>query len=318
MKVLYGVVVLQTLFSAAISGGVEDTKAKAIIVEADEASTPKAKAATQTRLFTSDPTINSAIAGVGIGVVGSLLVGALLDSKNNKCNPRGRRDTASTRFLPGLTGKQKCPPVGYPAPYQHTGYPAPNTGYAQPNQGYAQPNQGYAQPNQGYPAPYSNNGYPRPNQAYQQPYAQQGYQQPIPSSGYQQPIPASGYHHHPVHPSAYQPAPVYHKPTPSYPQPTPSYTNPTPVYSNSNYRPPSSNYRPSGSSYQPNSNSGYKPNFSASSNPPSPSYQNQGYNNGGYRAPGRSLKSGSSSGKSSGPVEFSAGIRALPGATSKA
>ena len=43
-----------------------------------------------------------------------------------------------------------------------------------------------------------------------------------------------------------------------------------------------------------------------------------GYNNGGYRAPGRSLKSGSSSGKSSGPVEFSAGIRALPGATSKA
>ena len=81
---------------------VEDKEAKAVVLEAST-NEPTSKAAadkTQTRLFTSDPTLNSAIAGVGIGVVGSLLVGALLDAKKNKpCHPVYRRDTASTRFV---------------------------------------------------------------------------------------------------------------------------------------------------------------------------------------------------------------------------
>ena len=82
------------------SDEVEDKGAKAVVVEADYTE-PTSKAVgddkTQTRLFTSDPTLNSAIAGVGIGVVGSLIVGALLDAKKDKCHPRYRRDTPSAR-----------------------------------------------------------------------------------------------------------------------------------------------------------------------------------------------------------------------------
>jgi len=303
MKVLYGVVVLQSVFSLAVLDEVEDKGAKAVVVEADYTE-PTSKAAandkTQTRLFTSDPTLNSAIAGVGIGVVGSLIVGALLDAKKNKCNPRYRRDTPSARFLPGLGGK-KCPPVGYPAPYPQSSYP--QTGY--------QPGYPHPQPVHGYPTPY---GQPVPTPAYHHPVPNHGYQQPSPvyqnpSPVYQNPSPAyhkpnTGYQN-----TGYsQPSPVYHQPAPSYPTQTPSY------------RPPSnSNYRPQSSGYKPSSNSGYNGNFSPSSYPPSPTYQNSGYNS-GYRAPGRSLKVGSSTAgaaSSGGPASFSAGIRALPGADKK-
>ena len=33
---------------------------------------------TNTRIFTTDPAINGAVAGLGVGLIGSLLVGALL------------------------------------------------------------------------------------------------------------------------------------------------------------------------------------------------------------------------------------------------
>ncbi len=161
------------------------------------------------------------------------------------------------RFLPGLGGK-KCPPVGYPAPYPQSSYPL--TGY---QIGYPHP-----QPVHGYPTPY---GQPVPTPAYHHPVPNHGYQQPSPvyqnpSSAYQNPSPAyhkpnTGYQN-----TGYsQPSPVYHQPAPSYPTQTPSY------------RPPSnSNYRPQSSGYKPSSNSGYNGNFSPSSYPPSPTYQNSG------------------------------------------
>jgi len=169
----------------------------------DKAVTPT----TSTRLFTGNTAIDGAVVGLGVGVIGSLLIGKLLEEKN-KCNPRGRRDTASTRFLPDIFGGKKCPPPPHNSGYQPnsgyqqqnsgyrptSGYQQPNSGYQQPNSGYKQPNSGYQQPNSGYQQPNSgyrpNSGYQQPNLGYQQPnsgYQQSnsGYQQP--NSGYQQP-----------------------------------------------------------------------------------------------------------------------------------
>jgi len=198
------------------------------------------KKSTNTRIFTNDPAINGAVVGLGVGVIGSLLVGALLD--NNNCNNRGRRDApnASTRFLPGLLGKDKCPPRrqpnsgyqtqngyhnqngGYQQPFNgyhqpntngyqqpNVGYNQPNVGYHQPNAGYQQPNSGYLQPNNGYLQPNNgyrpnNNGYQHVNNGYQP--QNSGYKQQ--NNGYQQPN------------QAYQPQNGY---TPSYP--TPGYNN---------------------------------------------------------------------------------------------
>merc|ERR1712200_276645 len=100
------------------------------------------------------------------GVIGSLLVGALLD-KGNNCN-RFRRDapSPSTRFLPGLLGKDKCPPR-HNQPYPNNGYNLPNNGYNLPSNGYNLPNNGYNLPNNGYNRP--NNGYNRPNNGYSTP-----------------------------------------------------------------------------------------------------------------------------------------------------
>merc|ERR1711874_214036 len=148
-------------------------------------SATKTGTATATRLFTGNQAIDGAVVGLGVGVIGSLLVGKLLEDKN-KCNPRGRRDTANTRFLPGIFGGSKCPSPSYQhSGYQHpsSGY-KPNSGYQQPNFGYQQPNFGYQQPNSGYQQP--NTGYSRPNSGYQQPTG--GYQQPYRShqSGFSQ------------------------------------------------------------------------------------------------------------------------------------
>merc|ERR1711874_180022 len=162
-------------------------------------SATKTGKATATRLFTGNQAIDGAVVGLGVGVIGSLLVGKLLEDKN-KCNPRGRRDTANTRFLPGIFGGSKCPSPSYQhSGYQHpssgykpnSGYQQPNSGYQQPNSGYQQPNFGYQQPNFGYQQPnpvypQQNSGYNRPNQGYQQPTG--GYQQPYRShqSGFSQ------------------------------------------------------------------------------------------------------------------------------------
>ena len=73
-----------------------DSEAKAVVLEADSKTTAAA-AGGNTRLFTANPAVNGAVVGLGVGVIGSLLVGALLDNKD--CNNRGRRDTPSARFL---------------------------------------------------------------------------------------------------------------------------------------------------------------------------------------------------------------------------
>jgi hypothetical protein len=62
----------------------------------DNKAVTSTKTGTSTRLFTGNAAIDGAVVGLGVGVIGSLLVGKLLEEKN-KCNPRGRRDTASTR-----------------------------------------------------------------------------------------------------------------------------------------------------------------------------------------------------------------------------
>jgi len=203
---------------------VVDEKAKAVVVDVGDVE----KKTVDTRLLSADPALNGAVVGVGVGVLGSLLVGALLNQKNN-CNNRGRRDTASTRFLPGLLEDKKCPPY---SPYNPPQVANPN--YHQPiNSGY-RPSNSYTPPLQsGYQQP-SFSGYPQPSPGYQQPnpaaFQQPGYHQP--QSGYHQPVNA-GYHqpgYQPVN-AGYHPAqPVnsgYRQPaqfTPTHNPPTPSYT----------------------------------------------------------------------------------------------
>jgi len=70
---------------------------EADLPEKDTKAATATKAGTSTRLFTGNQAIDGAVVGLGVGVIGSLLVGKLLEEKN-KCNPRGRRDTASTRY----------------------------------------------------------------------------------------------------------------------------------------------------------------------------------------------------------------------------
>merc|ERR1711874_438704 len=178
-------------------------------------SATKTGKATATRLFTGNQAIDGAVVGLGVGVIGSLLVGKLLEDKN-KCNPRGRRDTANTRFLPGIFGGSKCPSPSYQhSGYQHpsSGY-KPNSGYQQPNSGYQQPNFGYQQPNSGYQQP--NTGYSRPNSGYKQPnpvYPQQNSGYNRPNQGYQQPT--GGYQQpYRSHQSGFSQASA-HKPTPA-------------------------------------------------------------------------------------------------------
>merc|ERR1719431_834319 len=193
----------------------------AYVLDADlpDKTTKTTKGKTSTRLLSSGNTaIDGAVVGLGVGVIGSLLVGKLLEEKN-KCNPRGRRDTTQTRFLPGLFGgnnNNKCPP-----PY-NSGYQQPNSGYRQPNSGYQQPSSGYQQTNSGYRP--NNSGYQQQNSGYKQPNT--GYQQP--NSGYQQTN------------SGYRPS------NQGYQQ------------QNSGYQQTNSGYRPSNSVYQ-QPNSGYQP-----------------------------------------------------------
>merc|ERR1719222_1490814 len=99
--------------------------------------------ASSTRLITGNPALDGAVVGVGVGIIGSLLVGKLLEAKDEKLC-RTTRDAPSTRFLPGLfEGKKKCPP----SPYQQ-----PSNNY---NQGYRPPsnynnNQSYSPPQTSY------------------------------------------------------------------------------------------------------------------------------------------------------------------------
>jgi len=229
---------------------------EADLPEKDTKAVTSTKTGTSTRLFTGNTAIDGAVVGLGVGVIGSLLVGKLLEEKN-KCNPRGRRDTASTRFLPGLFGggSSKCPPPPYQQQsgyHQNQGYQQQNSGYRQPNSGYQQPNSGYQQPTHGYQQ--SNSGYRQPTSGYQQ----QGYRQP--NSGYQQPN--SGYRQ--PNSGNQQPNSGYKRPNSGYQQPTSGYQPSSGYQSTSGYQQPNSGYRQPNQGYQ-QPNSGYQPNRSQQS-----------------------------------------------------
>jgi len=248
-----------------------DSEAKAVVLEADSKTTAAA-AGGNTRLFTANPAVNGAVVGLGVGVIGSLLVGALLDNKD--CNSRGRRDTPSARFLPGLSGPKKCPPR-YNQQYNN-GYQQPQTGYHQPQTGYHQPQTGYHQPQTGYQQPQT--GYQQPQTGYNQP--QTGYQQPHtgynrPQTGYNQPQtgynkPQTGYN---------QPQTGYNRPQTGYQQPQTGYNKPQ-----TGYQQPQTGYNRPQSGYQQPSSTGYNrpqtgytpaaptPAFHPSNYPPSPSF----------------------------------------------
>jgi len=187
---------------------------EADLPEKDTKAATATKTGTSTRLFTGNQAIDGAVVGLGVGVIGSLLVGKLLEEKN-KCNPRGRRDTASTRFLPGLFGGNNCPPP----PYHQPGYQQPNTGYQHPNSAYQQPNQGY-RPSNNYQQP--SNGYHQPTSGYQQPNT--GYQRP--NSAYQQPN------------QGYRPSNNYHQPSNGYSRPNAGYQQPASPGYNPGYQQP--------------------------------------------------------------------------------
>merc|ERR1712066_664818 len=132
----------------------------------------KAAANTQTRVLgTGNPLVDGAVVGIGVGVIGSLLVGSFLDhQKKQKCVYRYKRDPAnpaSTRFLPG-----KCPPY-------HNGYQPSNNGYQPPQVN------GYQTPKSNGYRPPQNNGY-RPPQTGYQPAQINGYRPPQ-TNGYQSP-----------------------------------------------------------------------------------------------------------------------------------
>jgi len=230
----------------------ETDDAYVLDAELPDKTTKTTKGKTSTRLLglsSGNTAIDGAVVGLGVGVIGSLLVGKLLEEKN-KCNPRGRRDTTQTRFLPGLFGgnnNNKCPPPPYNSGHnqQHSGYQQ-NAGYQQPNSGYRQPNSGYQQPNSGYQQ--TNSGYRPTNSGYQQPNS--GYQQP--NSGYRQPN--AGYQQ--AH-SGYRPSNSgYQQPNSGYQQPNSGYHQSNSGYPqlNSGYQRPNSGYQRPNSGYQPSRN----------------------------------------------------------------
>jgi len=207
---------------------VVDEKAKAVVVDVGDVE----KKTVDTRLLSADPALNGAVVGVGVGVLGSLLVGALLNQKNN-CNNRGKRDTASTRFLPGLLDDKKCPPYNQYNPPQvanpnyhqpiNSGY-RPSNAYTPPSHsGYQQPSfSGYSQPSPGYQQP-QHSGYHQPQPGYHQP-ARPGYHQPA-RPGYQ-PVTAGSHYAQPLNSGYRQPASAFNAPqfTPTHNPPTPGFT----------------------------------------------------------------------------------------------
>jgi len=199
-----------------------DSNAKAVVVE-NEASASSKKV--EPKLLSANPAINSAVVGVGVGVLGSLLVGALLENKN-KCNNRYSRDTtAQTRFLPGVFGP-KCPP-------RQNGY---NPAYNNNNNGYRQPGNVYPRP----PAPGYNNVPYQQRPVVNRPINNQGYQ-PV-NTGYQ-----------PVN-TGYQPVNTGYQPVNTGYQPVNTGYQPV----NAGYQAENSGYRPVNTGYQP-ANVGYQP-----------------------------------------------------------
>jgi len=208
MKLSGGLILLSYLVVESMQDKV-DSNAKAVVVE-NEASASSKKV--EPKLLSANPAINSAVVGVGVGVLGSLLVGALLENKN-KCNNRYSRDTtAQTRFLPGVFGP-KCPPRqnGYNPAYNNNNN---NNGYRQPGNVYPRP-----------PAPGYNNVPYQQRPVVNRPINNQGYQ-PV-NTGYQ-----------PVN-TGYQPVNTGYQPVNTGYQAV-----------NSGYRPVNTGYQPANVGYQ--------------------------------------------------------------------
>lgn len=264
---LLSVVLLLPLFLADdAKTDVKETDDAYIVENADkslgDADKSAKSAAGQTRLFTNNNAVNGAVVGLGVGVLGSLLVGKLLEKK--ECPPyRGRRDAQQpqTRFLPGVFGGgKKCPPPpAYPSAgpaYHHpsSGYNTQYNGYNKPNSGYNQPTSGYNRPSSGYQTPSNNynNNNNNYNVGYNQP--SNGYNRP--SSGYQQSN--AGYNN------------GYQQQNTGYNRPSNNYNRPSNIYQPN----PSSGYRPQNSNYgYQNPTSGYRPNNNYNQPQLSPIYQ---------------------------------------------
>jgi hypothetical protein len=193
--------------------------------------------------------LEGAALGLGVGVVGSLLVGALLD--NHGC--RGKRAEPSARFLPGLLpgGGNNCPPPPFPG-----NYPQPGYGYPQPGYGYPQPGYGGGPlnqyPSQPYNAGYGTN-YPRnPGSSYASPQYNNGYNGY--SNGYNNnygSAPSFVPSHNPPYPNSGYSSPNngYNSPNNGYNSPNNGYNSPNHGYSSPNhgYSSPSNGYvAPSG------------------------------------------------------------------------
>merc|ERR1712126_507328 len=115
MKISWFLLCVCLIVSCASISKRQTVDGDAVILESDSVSSSP----TKTRIFKGNSALTGAAVGLGVGVVGTLLLGKLLEDK--KCKSRGRRDTPSTRFLPGipdiLRGK-KCPSTHYQDSYQ--------------------------------------------------------------------------------------------------------------------------------------------------------------------------------------------------------
>jgi len=216
MKISWFLLCVCLIVSCASISKRQTVDGDAVILESDSVSSSPSK----TRIFKGNPALTGAAVGLGVGVVGTLLLGKLLEDK--KCNSRGRRDTPSTRFLPGvpdILGGKKCPPTHYQDSYQ-----SPQSSYNnnQPYNNYQSPQSSY---NNNRPSQSSYNNYQTPqssynnNRPYQSSYntyqpPQNNYQPPQSSyNSYKQPYQqSSNVYHHPPTASYHPPIPPINPP----------------------------------------------------------------------------------------------------------
>jgi len=151
--------------------------------------------------------VDGAVVGIGVGLIGSLLVGKVLEGQKNNCHYRYKRDGASTRFLPS----GNCYPHNYQPP--NVGYQPAVSGYQPASSNYKPVNSGYQSINVGYQPPAPLNVYHPPTNTYNPPVsgyqpANNGYQ---PANNVYQPPPTNNYQ--PTYPSnSYQPSTGYQSP----------------------------------------------------------------------------------------------------------
>ena len=78
-----------------------DQEADAVVLE----NTKSGKFNIDTKIFTNDPLINGGVIGLGVGVLGTLLVGSILEGQNN-CQPyRGKREEPGSAASPSPSSR---------------------------------------------------------------------------------------------------------------------------------------------------------------------------------------------------------------------